>query len=159
MGTVTHGDSDTPLYYVWQSMIKRGHNPNSQTYDYYGAKGVTVCDEWRNSYTAFKDWAIQSGYSQELSIDRIAGALVYSPDTCRWATKTTQVRNRGKAKGKSSKYLGVYYRKKYNDFVAQIQVNKQTYYIGLFKTEEDAAKARDQYVKDNNLANYTLNFK
>lgn len=55
------------LYAKWQHMINRCYNPLNQSYKYYGAKGVTVCQEWRESYEAFHNWAIQSGWEPHLN--------------------------------------------------------------------------------------------
>jgi hypothetical protein len=59
----------------------------------YGAKGITVCDEWHD-FKRFYEWAIATGYSDSLSIDRIDNTKGYSPDNCRWATPQEQTDNR-----------------------------------------------------------------
>jgi len=89
----THGESKTRLYSTWKAIKNRCHNPNSSDYPQYGARGVSVCDEWRDSYEAFRDWALANGYSDELTIDRIDNNGNYTPDNCRWTTHTVQSRN------------------------------------------------------------------
>lgn len=81
-------------------MIDRCDNPKNKKYHLYGGRGITVCEEWKNSFPAFHEWAIANGYSDELSIDRIDNDKGYSPDNCRWATITEQNRNRRCCKGK-----------------------------------------------------------
>jgi hypothetical protein len=88
-----HGESHTKLYTVWDHMIMRCHNPSHQAYPRYGARGITVCDQWRD-YVKFRNWAIANGYKEGLSIDRINNDNGYNPANCRWATRKEQQNNR-----------------------------------------------------------------
>lgn len=94
----THGESNvnkTRLYRIWAGMKTRCYNKNqSYAYGKYGAKGIVVCDEWKESYEAFRDWAHGNGYQDNLSIDRIDPHGPHSPDNCRWATDKQQQDNR-----------------------------------------------------------------
>ena len=90
----THGEWGTRLYRIWNAMNQRCGNPNSTSYKNYGARGISVCTAWRHSYTAFRNWAMQNGYQDDLSIDRIDNDKGYSPDNCRWATIEEQLKNR-----------------------------------------------------------------
>lgn len=89
-----HKMSRTRLYETWQGMKGRCYNPNDTRYDRYGGRGITVCDEWRYDFVVFCDWAMQNGYADNLTIDRIDNDKGYSPDNCRWADTETQCRNR-----------------------------------------------------------------
>lgn len=91
---ITHGESDSLLYHVWCDMKRRCQDKYSQDWKYYGSRGITVCDEWLNDFTAFHQWALENDYADGLSIDRIDVNKGYSPENCRWADAVTQSRNR-----------------------------------------------------------------
>lgn len=88
-----HGESKkSPEYLIWGTMKARCHRPNAQGYYKYGARGITVCQEWRDSYEAFlRDMGRRP--SPKHSIDRIDNNQGYSPQNCRWATATQQMCN------------------------------------------------------------------
>ena len=89
-----HGLTGHPLYSRWNNMKSRCHNPNNPSYKDYGARGITVCDEWRNDFKAFYDWSMANGYQDDLTIDRTDNDRGYSPDNCRWVTMEVQCTNR-----------------------------------------------------------------
>lgn len=87
-----HGGSYTQLYHVWNGIKNRCLNPNNDNYKHYGGKGITICDEWLN-FIPFRDWSLNNGYSEGLTIDRINNYLGYIPSNCRWATQEENHRN------------------------------------------------------------------
>ena len=88
----THGQTHTRIYYIWSSMRQRCKK-NNRASKYYFNKNISVCDEWLN-FPNFYKWAIDNGYSDNLTIDRIDNSKGYNPDNCRWADYKTQERNK-----------------------------------------------------------------
>ena len=88
-----HGLSKHPLNKIWRSMRRRCNNQSSSSYQRYGGRGISVCDEW-NNFETFYRWAISNGWADGLSIDRIDNDRGYSPDNCRFASRKEQSRNR-----------------------------------------------------------------
>lgn len=91
----THGDSrNCRLYRIYHDMINRCKNPNTENYHRYGGRGISVCDEWLNSYEKFRNWALLNGYTDNLTLDHINNDGNYAPDNCRWVTHKENCQNR-----------------------------------------------------------------
>lgn len=75
-------------------MIGRCTNPQDPAYPNYGGRGISVCNEWLNSYESFREWAYNSGYRKDLTIDRIDVNGNYEPSNCRWDDTETQNYNK-----------------------------------------------------------------
>ena len=84
----------TKLYNTWRRMKGRCNRPTATSYQYYGGRGISVCDAWQHDFQAFRDWALAHGYREGLSIDRIDVNGNYCPENCRWITMAEQQRNK-----------------------------------------------------------------
>ena len=82
------------LYSRWQNMKERCYNLKNKHYQDYGARGITVCEEWKNSFKNFYEWANTHGFSKELSLDRVDVNKGYSPKNCRWVCAKVQSDNK-----------------------------------------------------------------
>ena len=82
------------IFSIWRHMKSRCYDENVREYKWYGKKGVTMCDEWLNSFETFFNWSISNGYKENLTIDRIDCNGNYCPENCRWTTKYVQDRNK-----------------------------------------------------------------
>ena len=89
----THGEHKSRLYTAWINMRRRCSYEKSIGYKNYGGRGIRVCEEWDCSFFAFRKWAYENGYKNDLTIDRINNDGNYTPENCRWADMKQQGRN------------------------------------------------------------------
>lgn len=134
-----HGQRKTRLYKIWSDMKRRCDNPKAPQYEYYGGRGIEYCQDW-GKFIPFYQWAIESGYNDSLTIDRIDSDGNYEPDNCRWATKEEQSRNQRVRKDNMSGAKGVYKIHETGKYTAHFS-------LGVFDTFEEAKEAREQAEK------------
>lgn len=89
-----HNLRNTRIYRIWQNIKKRCSKPKNPIYKYYGGRGIIICNEWENDFVNFYNWAINNGYKEKLTIDRINVNGNYEPTNCRWVDIKTQQRNK-----------------------------------------------------------------
>lgn len=94
-----HNGSFDRLYTVWSGMKARCENPSHCEYHRYGGRGISICDEWKNDYTAFREWALAQGYDPsapkgKCTLDRIDNDNGYSPQNCTFSDMKKQCNNR-----------------------------------------------------------------
>lgn len=90
------------LQNIYYGMIRRCHDPRRKDYHKYGARGITVCDEWRDGFANFEKWAIAHGFKKGMTLDRIANSRGYNPNNCRWISKRAQGYNR-----RTNRYIAI----------------------------------------------------
>ena len=93
-----HGGSKTKLHPIWRQLRYRCNCKTNQAYANYGARGITVCAEWNDSFFEFKKWALENGYKEGLTIERIDNDLGYSPNNCIFTTYKENNRNQRSSK-------------------------------------------------------------
>lgn len=90
----THGGRYTRLYKIWRGMKDRCYNDKLSYYARYGGRGIMVCKDWSDDFQSFKEWALENGYADNLTLDRIDVNGNYEPSNCRWVTMKEQGNNR-----------------------------------------------------------------
>ena len=90
----THGLSSGRIYEQWKGIKKRCYNSKGKQYKDYGGRGINVCDDWKNSFLLYFKWAMENGYSETLSIDRINNENDYCPENCKFSTSKEQNNNK-----------------------------------------------------------------
>ena len=81
------------LYSILSGMKSRCFSKNNPNFNHYGGRGITICQEWIDDFMSFYDWALENGYQDNLTIDRIDVNGGYEPNNCRWLTMEAQLRN------------------------------------------------------------------
>jgi len=149
MGKTTHGFSGTRIYNIRKAMIQRCVDEKCGSYVYYGAKGISVCAEWSESFDVFNEWSMKNGYTEHMTIDRINSKGNYNPENCRWISMQEQILNQDR---NSNRVIEDIYITK-NDcgsFSVTISHKEKTAFImdyrATFDTIEEARTARDLYV-------------
>ena len=146
-----HGLCSNKFYKTWNNMIQRCTNPNHRKYKDYGARGITICEEWLD-VANFVAWAESTHPNiTGVSLDRINNDKGYSPENCRWTNNLTQNINQRIKKNNTSGYVGVVWHKSISKWVVQIMLNRKNKNLGPFKTLEEAVQARDNYIIENKL--------
>lgn len=88
-----HNDSSSKLYNKWRAMMTRTAKYGIDSHRYHD-RNITVCLEWKQSYLAFKRWALNNGYNDTLQLDRIDNSKGYYPENCRFVNQCQNLANR-----------------------------------------------------------------
>ena len=148
-----HGYTNHHLYRVWHHMKQRCYNEKNTAYKYYGGRRITVCDEWKNSFETFIEWALPL-WKKGLLIDRKNNEGNYEPSNCHFVTLAESNLNKGLLrKDSTSGFRGVDYRKDLKKWRARITINNKEKHLGLFNSKEEAALAFNNAVIDNRPKN------
>ena len=137
-------------------MMYRCNNITYRDYDYYGGRGIKVCDRWNSIENFIED--MFPSFQEGLTLDRKNSNGNYEADNCRWETKTVQARNtRVVGKNNTSGFRGVGYYKATKKWKVTITINGKNVHLGYFNNALDGALAYDKYIINNNLE-HTKNF-
>lgn len=147
-----HGYSRHHLYGVWRNMKRRCYEENNKRYKDYGGKGITVCNEWKNSSKAFIDWALPL-WKEGLEIDRKKNNGNYESSNCHFVTHEENQQNRELLQSNNaSGYRGVSWKDK--KWRAQITINNKLKHLGYFVSAKEAALTYDNAIIDNRPRNF-----
>ncbi len=154
----SHGLSTHKLRVTLTDMEQRCYNAKSKSYKNYGARGISVCDEWKGNIQAFHEWAMQNDYEDTLDIDRIDNDKNYSPDNCRFVARSVNIANtRLIHTTNTTGYRGVCWSKQKKKYRGRVNFEKKVLFQVFTATAEEAARLRDKYVVECNLP-HPLNF-
>lgn len=148
--------SKTKLYRKYRDMLNRCYNENNCSYKYYGARGIKVCDEWKNDFINFKNWAIENGYQEKhtrnsFTLDRIDNDKNYGPNNCRFTTQSIQ--NMSMRHKNTSGFIGICKHSCGKYWYGSVKVNGKRYYTGKSDNILEAVKMRNTYILEHNLPN------
>lgn len=133
-----HGYKGTKIWRTYHNIKQRCTNTKHPRYNDYGGRSITMCKEWLNDINSFINWAIENGYNESLTIDRIDNDKGYSPDNCRCVSYSVQSINTSLRKDNTSGYRGV--TKDRHNWRAQIQIKGKQKFLGYFDTAEEASE-------------------
>ena len=149
-----HGMSGTRIYDIWRDMRHRCSCKGMRNYRHYGGRGITVCEEWNNSFSKFHKWSISNGYTDDLTIDRIDVDGNYEPSNCRWVAGYIQAANRSNQGG--CEYIGVFLHSNRSSYNSMIKKDSKIIFYYASRSKNDCARKRNQFIVENNLE-YPLN--
>jgi hypothetical protein len=158
-GHARHGKR-SPEYFSWSSMVSRCTDPKRDSFNKYGARGISVCERWNPDRDgSFDNFLADMGPRPKgKTLDRIDPDKNYEPANCRWSTSRIQTHNQRKRSNTTSHFRGVSFYKRDKKFVAGITANDKTVYLGSFISEVDAAEAYDDAAKKHYGEFAVLNF-
>jgi len=142
----THGLTGTPEHIVWQGMLSRCRNPNNNAFQYYGDRGITVCERWLE-FSAFLD-DMGPRPTERHTIERKDTNGNYCPENCIWLPGPLQNKNQGRRIDNTSGVTGVVWNAKSDRWEAFLGLDRKRVYLGLFDTVEEAARVRANAAKE-----------
>lgn len=152
-GNYIHGLNNHPVQCIWDNIKQRCYSVSNRDYHNYGGRGITLCDEWKDDLGAFYDYISKlPNYGKPgYTLDREDNDKGYYPGNVRWADRQTQIINQRMRSSNTSGYIGIYHMANGN-WASKVMVNYISIHIGVYHTKEEAVEARNNYIKENNLA-------
>ena len=147
-----HGLSQSKIYGIWEAIIERCCNPNSLAYEYYGARGIIVYDEWRRFIPFYEYVKTLSNYNGNgYSIDRINNEGNYEPNNVRWADCFVQAKNKRKHRNNTSGYENVSYDSESNKWRVIIKYRNKFLLRQRFTNKQEAVESKNDFIIKNKL--------
>lgn len=137
-----HGLSKKASYKIWIRIKSRCFNNKNKDYKHYGARGIKVCDAWKDSFEQF--YNDMGERPKGMEIDRIDNNGDYEPTNCRWTSRSINVFNQRKRVTNTSGKTGVVWSKQKNQWEAKICVNQKVIRLGFFESFDSAVEKRKQ---------------
>lgn len=122
---------------AWYGMMRRCYTNDRKDYHHYREAGVSICDEWLNSFDSFAMWSLKNGVELDLSLDRIDNDKGYSPENCRWTTHLVQSNNSSSVH--TLTYLGE--EKTIREWADSLGMRQETLYARIFQSGWSVEKA------------------
>jgi hypothetical protein len=137
----THGLTNSTEYIIWSGMKARCDNPNNPSYEFYGMRGISYIEEWKDFNNFLKDMGKRP---EGLQLDRIDVNSNYCKENCKWSDTTEQGFNKRLLSSNKSGKTGVHFNKRRGKYIAAISQYGVNKYLGIFDNFEDACKAREK---------------
>lgn len=139
-----HNMCDMPEYTSWCKMKSRCSNKNNTHYEYYGGRGISVCQEWVDSFVSFYNY-IGPKPNKSYTIDRIDTNGNYEHGNVKWSTKSEQSYNRGLNSNNRLGQKNIIFDKERNKYRVEVGYKYKKFYVGRFNTLDEALQARNNF--------------
>lgn len=159
---LTQTENGKKLYSCWNDMLRRCYNPKTSNYKYYGDRNIEVCEEWRNSFVAFYEWALENGFDKDkygkksncYSLDRIDNNGNYEPKNCKFSSKREQNINKRPTIPNTSGYVGICKHSCADIWYGRVRGRDgKVLYTGMSKDIIEAVKMRNDFIVRHKLDN------